>query len=190
MTTICLIRHGETDWNAWGKLQGQTDVPLNEKGKQQAKDCGCFLKDYDWEMVISSPLSRAKETAEIMNQTLKLPLIVMPEFAERSFGDAEGLTVEERERAFPTKEYPNQEKNEDLQERLMQGLDHINQAYKNKKILLVTHGAVIHTLLHFFTKGEIGKKKLRLSNGGLNHIHFDQFEWKVKAYNQISHLSL
>lgn len=189
MTTICLIRHGETDWNALGKLQGQTDVPLNANGRKQADDCGQFLKEYDWEILISSPLKRAKETAEIINRHLHLPFTIMPEFAERSFGEAEGMTPEEREKTFPSKAYPGQETEEALRKRLMDGLDYIQKQFNDKKILLVTHGAVIHHLLHHFSNGEFGKKKIRLSNGGFNHIHFDQLEWKVRAYNQISHLS-
>lgn len=56
ITTICLVRHGQTDWNALGKLQGQTDIPLNELGKIQARQCGEFLSKNDWDVIISSPL--------------------------------------------------------------------------------------------------------------------------------------
>ncbi|WEG11825.1 histidine phosphatase family protein [Pullulanibacillus sp. KACC 23026] len=188
MTSICLIRHGETDWNALGKLQGQTDVPLNKNGRLQAEACGQFLKNFHWDVLITSPLQRALETGTIINKKLDLPLLVMPQFAERFFGDAEGLTIAEREQLFPTKNYPNQEDNASLNERLMAGLESITQDYKHKKVLLVTHGAVIHTLLRHFSNGEIGKKKIRLFNGGLNHIQFDQSEWKIKSYNQVSHL--
>ena len=109
MTAICLIRHGETDWNALGKLQGRTDIPLNETGKKQAKETGAFLKGSDWDVIITSPLRRAKETAEIINQYLGLEIIEMEDFIERNYGDAEGMPFEERMRLYPDKEYPNQE---------------------------------------------------------------------------------
>ncbi len=189
MTMICLIRHGETNWNALGKLQGQTDVPLNAKGIQQARDCGAFLKNFEWDAIISSPLSRAKDTAERINQELHLNHMIMEEFKERSFGQAEGMTQTEREDAFPDKNYPDQEADSNFLYRLMNGLSFIQDQFPNQNVVLVTHGAVIHTLLDHLSNGTISKKQFKLFNGGLNHIQFDQYEWKVKAYNQISHLT-
>lgn len=96
MTRICLVRHGETDWNALGMLQGKTDIPLNQKGINQAKECGEFLKSATWDVVVTSPLTRAKQTAEIVRRFIDKPLIELVEFIERDYGDAEGRTVEER----------------------------------------------------------------------------------------------
>ena len=75
ITTICLVRHGQTDWNALGKLQGQTDIPLNELGKIQARQCGEFLSEEDWDVIISSPLKRARETAEIISNYIEVPVL-------------------------------------------------------------------------------------------------------------------
>lgn len=84
ITTICLVRHGQTDWNALGKLQGQTDIPLNELGKIQARQCGEFLsKEASWDVIISSPLKRARETADIISQYIEVPVIEKMEFIER-----------------------------------------------------------------------------------------------------------
>lgn len=63
-TSICLIRHGETDWNVLGKVQGRTDIPLNSTGIVQAEKCAELLKLSKWDVIITSPLKRAKETAE------------------------------------------------------------------------------------------------------------------------------
>lgn len=133
MTAICLIRHGETDWNALGKLQGRTDIPLNETGKKQAKETGAFLTGSDWDVIITSPLRRAKETAEIINQYLGLEIIEMEDFIERNYGDAEGMPFEERTRLYPDKEYPNQESKEALAERLMAGVQKVSERYPDKK---------------------------------------------------------
>ncbi|MEI5870447.1 MULTISPECIES: Rid family hydrolase [Bacillus cereus group] len=67
MTVVCLIRHGETEWNAIGKLQGRENIDLNKYGKQQAEKCGLYLRENRWDVIISSPLSRAKQTAEIVS---------------------------------------------------------------------------------------------------------------------------
>lgn len=102
ISSICFIRHGQTDWNKQGRLQGKTDIPLNDTGRKQAEACGKFLNAADYDVLICSPLQRAKETAQIINLHLILPLIEMDDFKERSFGDAEGMTMEERQERIRT----------------------------------------------------------------------------------------
>lgn len=189
MTSICLIRHGETDWNSLGKLQGRTDISLNNNGILQAKECSQFLKGFQWDAIITSPLKRAKETAEIINNDLSLPLIEMDEFIERSFGDAEGMTIEERLATFPNRNYRGQESRKSLNKRIISGINAINQEFVNKKVLLVAHGAVINTILAEFSNGEIGSGKTKLINGCISNIEFIQDKWKINDYNQVKHLS-
>ena len=105
ITKICLVRHRETDWNVLGKLQGRTDIRLNESGILQAEECSEFLKSFQWDAIITSPLKRAKQTAEIINKNLNLSLIEMKDFLERDYGEAEGMLLEERTAAFPDKSY-------------------------------------------------------------------------------------
>ena len=114
-----MIRHGETDWNAIGKLQGRTDIPLNETGIQQAEECSEFLKTSQWDVIITSPLQRAKQTAEIINKNIKVPVIEMDDFMERDYGDAEGMAYEERIAKFPGNIYPNQEERAPLNKRII-----------------------------------------------------------------------
>ncbi|MGN8647545.1 histidine phosphatase family protein [Gracilibacillus sp. HCP3S3_G5_1] len=189
MTSICFVRHGETDWNALGKIQGQTDIPLNNNGRSQANECGRYLQDNEWDVLITSPLQRAKETATIINKYLDLPLIEMGDFRERGFGEAEGMTVIERMKAFPDGIYPNQESNEVLRERLVDGIQKIHDIHKGKKVLLVAHGAVINAILAHFSDGKIGSGKTRLVNGGISHIENVEEIWQIKGYNQKGHLS-
>lgn len=98
MTVICLVRHGETEWNTVGKLQDRENIKLNKNGIQQAEKCGLYLREKQWDIIISSPLSRAKHTAEIINTYMLIPvdLIEMDNFIERDYGMASGLTTEER----------------------------------------------------------------------------------------------
>jgi len=189
LTTICLIRHGETDWNAQGKLQGKTDIPLNHTGKRQAEECGEFLNADDYDILIHSPLIRAKQTAEIINEQLGLPMVEMRDFAERSFGDAEGMTIEERNRKYPDHHYPNGETRTSFNERVMEGIAKVNQQYLNQRILLVAHGAVIGAILSVLSNGEVGSGKTTLLNGCISNIHFQKEKWEIKDFNQVGHLS-
>ncbi|SET24332.1 broad-specificity phosphatase PhoE [Oceanobacillus limi] len=188
MTSICLIRHGETDWNATGRMQGKTDIPLNAKGIEQAEHCGASLHPADYDVLITSPLKRAKRTAEIINQYLHLPMIEMKDFAERSFGDAEGLSMEERREKFPDHQYPNQEEKENFNQRVMGAIQQVTQLYPNQRVLVVAHGAVINQILATLSQGEIGSGKTKLLNTCINNIHFHEDKWNIKDYNVVDHL--
>lgn len=188
MTEVCLVRHGETDWNKAGKLQGRTDIPLNESGKLQAQACGNMLQQQNWDVIVTSPLSRAQDTAEIINTYLNLPLRVMPEFIERGFGDAESLTHIERTEKYPNKAYPNAESTEALNRRLVDGLKELNDDYPHQKVLLVTHGAAIHQILDFYDPDNEHMRDSKLANGGLSNIYFYEANWHIKNTNQIAHL--
>lgn len=189
MTTICLVRHGETDWNALGKLQGRTDIPLNAVGIQQAQECAAFLAEKSWDVIVTSPLLRAKGTAEVINQSLNLPFIEMDAFMERSFGHAEGMTVKERRTLFPTNAFPNQEEREIFRARIMQGIEQVREDFSGKRVLLVAHGAVINAILSLLSDGEIGSGKTRLHNACLSTIFDADGNWEIGEYNQVGHLS-
>lgn len=91
---IGLIRHGETDWNAAARLQGQVDIPLNERGIEQAQDAGRLLRGHAWTRIAASPLSRARHTAEIIGAALGLDAVAtVPGVVERSFGELEGAHI-------------------------------------------------------------------------------------------------
>ncbi|MFD1674069.1 histidine phosphatase family protein [Alicyclobacillus fodiniaquatilis] len=191
MGKICLVRHGETDWNATGRLQGREDIPLNDRGRAQARQSGEFLRRFSWDMLITSPMRRAKETAEIIRIALnqQVPLVEMDAFVERDYGEGAGLTSEERNRQYPDRVYPGQESWEDLRKRAMDGIERIQKAYLAENVLLVAHGGVINAILATLSGGEIGTGKTRLHNACISHIHFVEEAWQVLDYNQVSHLS-
>lgn len=116
-------------------------------------------------------------------------MVVMEDFIERSYGDAEGMTAEERNAAFPNKPYPNQEDRESLNQRVMAGLEKIHQQVPNGNVILVAHGAVINSILAILSNKEIGSGKTRLINGGISTIQFQEGKWRIKDFNQIGHLS-
>lgn len=189
MTTICLIRHGETEWNKIGRIQGTTDVPLNETGKLQARACGSHLTGESWDVIVTSPLKRAKQTAAIINETMRLPIFEMPEFQEKHFGKAEGMTVEERYGLYPDKNYPGQEQAEEFHGRLSKGLAQLNEQFGNQRVLVVAHGGVINAILEQLAHGEYDGE-VRLQNGGMNHLAYASERWEIQKYNFIDHLEV
>ncbi|MEW4023689.1 histidine phosphatase family protein [Bacillus siamensis] len=189
MTAVCLVRHGETDWNAQKKLQGKSDIPLNATGERQAKETGEYLKGFKWDVIVSSPMKRARKTADIINGFLNLPIVVMEDFRERSYGDAEGMSLPERSKRYPDKNYPNMETAEELTDRMLAGLVKVQERFPDQKVLIVAHGAAIHALLSAISDGDTDIQNAKLVNACLSNIERIENKWRVKDYNVSSHLS-
>ena len=135
MTSLLLVRHGETDWNADGRLQGQTDRPLSDFGRRQARQLADELADEELEAIYSSDLSRARETAEIVGERLGLPVVLDPDLREKDWGTWEGLTAVERDRV----EFVG-ESTEAHQDRMLRALRRIAESHPGGHVLVVTHG--------------------------------------------------
>lgn len=103
MSQVVVVRHGQTDWNLHGRLQGATDIPLNDHGRAQARHAAAYLADHldGSTHVVSSHLSRARETAEIIAAALGTDVTTDARLAERSFGIWEGTTLADRIRDTP-----------------------------------------------------------------------------------------
>jgi len=136
VTTLLLVRHGETDWNADGRLQGQTDRPLSDYGRRQARKLAGELEGEELEAIYSSDLARARETAEIVGERLGLPVELDPELREKDWGTWEGLTAVERDRV----EFVG-ESTQAHQERILGALRRIAERHpRDCRVLVVTHG--------------------------------------------------
>jgi uncharacterized phosphatase len=185
-TTVCIIRHGETNWNASGRLQGCEDVAMNERGRIQARLAANYLSSYSWDTIFSSPLQRALETAEIINKKINLPQIQISDaLKERNYGEASGLLPDERRIRFPDGIIPGQEDFDHLKERAMHALNSIVRDYSGKKLLIVTHGAFTNSILYSVSEGAFGSFKTRLKNGCLNLLEFNkQQQWNVVFFNK------
>lgn len=149
MSLLYLVRHGETDWNRRHRIQGSTDIPLNETGRAQAERTGRLLARRTWDGIYSSPLSRALDTAMIIASTLNLgePVIV-PELVERNYGAAEGLTDREIASRFPGRTpVPGREPRRNVAARVMPALMRLASGGDDKRLIVSTHGAVIRTVL-------------------------------------------
>jgi probable phosphoglycerate mutase len=131
-----LVRHGETDWNAEGRLQGQTDRPLSDFGRRQARQLAEELAGDQVEAIYSSDLSRARETAKIVAERLGLPVVLDPDLREKNWGTWEGLTAVERDCV----EFVG-ESTAAHQERMLRALRWISERQPaDGRVLVVTHG--------------------------------------------------
>jgi broad specificity phosphatase PhoE len=153
------LRHGETDWNREQRIQGHTDIPLNALGREQAAAVAPLLLRFDIHRIVTSPLSRAVETADILNAVLKKPVTVEAQIKERNFGDFEGeniMRIEELRRTLadagePAEENgnicpPNAEPYADFRVRAVAGFSTHLSAFPGENILFITHGGVYRVL--------------------------------------------
>ena len=135
------LRHGETDWNLQRRMQGRSDVPLNETGIAQAHAAKSLLTGLAIQTVCTSPLARARDTAEIINQALGCPVVTIDDLAECSFGDYEGKIYGDWVAAWRSGEtLPGAEPYDAFLARSVAG---INRARTHEgPVLIVAHGGV------------------------------------------------
>lgn len=163
---MILVRHGQTDWNRDRRIQGSTDIPLNDTGRAQARDAGTSLRESLADaapIVVSSDLSRANETARIIAAELgAAEPQVYPGLRERGYGDAEGLTDEEtvaRWGDWADALIPGAETRENVRSRALTTLRRIDADLRDahaplaQTVIVVSHGAVIRQLLMHATGG-------------------------------------
>lgn len=142
------VRHGQTDWNLEGKMQGgESEKNLNEIGIEQAKQTRKSLKDIKYDIIICSPMNRAKQTAEIINEDSDIQIVIDERLRERKLGDLEGHKVtEEIEKIIwdYNKNYdiPNGENLHNFEKRIFECLEDIKKKYEDKTVLIVAHGGV------------------------------------------------
>ncbi|MCW4384429.1 histidine phosphatase family protein [Salinibacterium sp. SYSU T00001] len=173
MTRIGLIRHGETDWNREHRIQGRTDVPLNERGREQARWTAGALRSGTWDAVYTSPLSRAFETAQIIAEVLELPAPrPLDALTERNYGAAEGLTGAELDAAYPAgSSVPGRESRADAAARVIPSLHELARFHPGGSVLVVSHGGLIRSLLMAIEPAEGLHHSEPITNGSLHSIH-------------------
>ena len=189
---IFLLRHGETDWNQAGRLQGHMDIPLNQNGRLQISHAAQILADLypDIDLVISSPLSRARESAEIVSDRLayeRTDIIVEPLLVERCFGEGEGLTIAERKEKYPDDIYPGLESLNDLLKRARSVFERIVLSFADKEnILVAAHGAILYAMVTAITDGQIayGGEKVKFEPGSLHLIRYINGTIEVAEYSK------
>ncbi|WP_455718813.1 histidine phosphatase family protein [Anaerosporobacter sp.] len=193
---IYLVRHGETDWNIERRFQGIEDIPLNDTGRKQARDCGQALTSFSFAAIYASPLQRAYETANIIADLLNVyhkanntndPLFTVIEdsrLIERDFGKVSGLLPEERNALLESGEDTNMEAFEHLTKRIMAAMKEYQEKHREQNVLVITHGGVINAILHVLSKGEIGTGKTLVANTSIAILDDQEGNLKIKAYNK------
>jgi broad specificity phosphatase PhoE len=157
--SFLFVRHGETDWNRAEKLQGLTDIPLNDTGRAQARAAIEWLRRHPVDRIVASTLARARETAEIINETLQKPISFCDGLRERSFGVMEGRRYHEmealraqlaaagaplEESGFPC--VPEAEPYADFKARIFASIDRELSFNNNEQVMFVCHGGVYRVL--------------------------------------------
>ena len=198
MITLILARHGETDWNKNGLLQGSSDfAKLNNVGKKQAKALGKALLKFNVDIIYSSPLKRASETAEIINKILKKEIVFDDALKERGWGDWEGrdaaveflrlekMDIRTRFNFMP----PNGESWKEFEIRLIKSVEKIVENNNDKRVLIVTHGGSIRALVPVIKK--VPREQtlhLKFANTSISIFKLNKDDVEEELINDIAHL--
>ena len=167
MIKLGMIRHAKTRWNLEKKIQGSTDIALSSEGKIEAARWGALLKSEPFDLILSSPLIRAKETSQILSGQMDLPLFYDRDLREQDFGDWEGQRIMDIRKNDPTEiefqesrgwEFcpPGGESRTSVLERVSQALERTAKTFENQYILVVTHKSVIKILIYDALKRNFG----------------------------------
>lgn len=191
LTTVGLIRHGVTEWNDLGKAQGVSDIPLNKLGKKQAYSIGSrLLNDEKWDMIISSDLSRAVETAQIIGSVMNISVSHHDKrIREIDCGEIEGTTELVRQERWGSnwREIDlGMESYEEVGKRGMEFLEEIVRSYNGKRILIVSHGALIGLTLQRLLPNIF--QSTNIDNTSLTTLNYNNGNWDCALYNCTQHL--
>lgn len=196
-TSILLVRHGQTEWNAAGRWQGSADIPLNTRGIEQAAALGQRLANWPLAAIYSSPLSRAAATARAVAQHHALDVRLEAAWREKSAGDCEGMTHAEIAEKYPAVNLsfgqfiaPNGETYDQLRARIIPAFRQLEAAHAEETVLVVSHGGTIASLIaHVLDMPH--RESWRFVGGyntGLSRIERTKRGWRLTRLNDTAHL--
>lgn len=183
-TVLGLFRHGQTDWNINLRLQGTADIPMNQFGIDQVRRAADLLEPGSWDAVISSPLGRAKQSAEIVAERLGISHVPTHDLLlERAFGVGEGMLYDEWNQKYSQlDQIPGAESASEVTARAEKLLEMVARDFPGQRVLSISHGALIRFVLQVVTAGEIPPKGERLENASLNVVRRTQ-GWRLDAWS-------
>lgn len=198
LKNIFLIRHGETDFNLKGIIQGGgIDFPLNSVGVEQAELLQPVLEysKITPQAIYSSPLKRAKQTAEIITKHVQVPILLDPLLKEIDCGDYEGKLLNDLDsfllenlRNDPNQKYPNGESAEDVRKRAEKFMESIEQK-DHKTIMIVSHGNFLRCFMSAVLEiPTIVSMRVFLDNTGFCYLYKSYNVFKISIWNDTSHL--
>jgi len=199
-TKLCLVRHGETAWNAEHRVQGQLDVPLNAIGQAQAQAAAKVLSQEKFDAIYSSDLCRARQTAQPVAGFLAKEILLERDLRERHYGIFERLTYAEVKERYP-EDYARFDAREpdyafrtgeslrDFSARSITVISRIVKQHEGQSILVFTHGGVLDKLYRFVTGLPLSAQRdFGIPNAGLNRIEVTPAGWRILAWADIAHL--
>lgn len=205
MTEILLIRHGETEWNAIKRLQGHLDIALNAEGERQAAALGQALLDEPLDVIVSSDLQRAMQTAQAIAQPRGMTIKVDPGLRERCYGAFEGVMYSEIPARFPEAyaawqardidaRFPDGERKaetlREFHERAIATINRLASLYPNRKIALVTHGGVLECAYRA-AKGIslLSARDFDIFNASINRVVWNDATLHISEWSDVAHLT-
>lgn len=200
LTRICLVRHGETEWNAERRIQGQIDIELNETGRRQAVAAGRWLKEAGIMALYSSDLKRAWTTAQAIGAELGLVPTATPEMRERRYGVFEGLTYDEAKANHPSGYAAFEGRNADYDfengesllamfERVTGKLKELAGRHPGETIAVVLHGGVLDIINRFVRGNSLETPRdFLIPNAGINWISETGGIWHLETWGETEHL--
>ena len=199
-TRLCIVRHGETAWNAEHRVQGQLDVPLNAIGHAQALAVSKVLSQEKFDAIYSSDLSRARQTAQPVASFLSKEILLEKDLRERHYGIFERLTYAEVKARYP-EDYARFESRDpdyafrtgeslrDFSARSIAVISKIVNQHEDQSILVFTHGGVLDKLYRFVTGLPISAERdFGIPNAGLNRIELTSAGWQIRSWADVAHL--
>jgi probable phosphoglycerate mutase len=199
-TQLLLVRHGETAWNAEGRVQGQTDIPLNATGLAQARAVASVLGSEKFDAIYSSDLQRVQQTAAPTAKRLGMPVVLDPALRERHYGMFETLTYAEVREKHPEDYARFRDKELDygfrtgeslrtFNERSLACIDAIVHRHAGQRVLVFTHGGVLE-MVYRRAKGTglTSVRNFEIPNAALNMVEVSGTAWNVMQWAERAHL--
>ncbi len=200
VTRICIVRHGETDWNLERRLQGQLNTNLNAAGRVQAKATAQGLEQHGFVAIYSSDLRRTLQTATVLAQRLGLEVCPEAGLRERHYGVFQGRTAAELARDYPDAharflnrdldyDFDHGESLRNFAARVSETIERIASHHAGETVLLVTHGGVLDIVYRRITGRALsGPRDFAVPNAALNWIELGPEGWHLLAWADRSHL--
>ena len=200
-TQFIVVRHGETAWNAEGRIQGHLNSPLNDEGLAQAVLVGNRLAHEKFDALYSSDLGRTLQTAQPLVDRTHKPAINEPRLRERHLGVFQGLTGVECERAHPA-DYarfktrdpdhvvPEGESVRQMFTRVAGVFNDLAGKHSGQRIVVVTHGGVLDALYRLVNQMPLElPRNFPVFNASLNFVSCENQRWSMKSWGDIAHLT-
>ena len=199
-TRICFIRHGETDWNKEKRIQGHTDISLNEVGRAQALAMAFNAAHQRFHAIYSSDLLRAQETAQVLAQREDHTVKLLPQLRERHYGIFQGITAAQGAERYPQAyahylardldyDFETGESLRGFAERVSEGIDWLVRHHSGQTIAAVSHSGVLDVIYRRATNRPLSTPRdFKIPNCALNWFHFDGQGWHLEAWGDRHHL--